>query len=490
MNDIALNNIINRINGDFYVGVVGSVRSGKSSFINKFFELKILPYIKDEFVKNKILDELPQTAAGKAIMTVEPKFVPSTSINVMVDNSISMNVRLVDCVGYVIPSAIGYETDSGPRLVKTPWFDEPIEFKEAANIGTKKVIMNHSNLGIVLTSDGSIGDFTREEYKQIEDEIISKMIELDKPFVVVVNSKEPNSNTAQAVKQEIELAYDISTIVVDVINMTNSDIDKILTIALSEFKIEELSIALPDYISVLGDDIQIKADIDAAINEISNKYTKFKDIKNIEQSLRDTNLFKEVEIDLIEASVGTAQIKLDLDDSNYQVILTDILGSEVVTKADFIKELYEGKKAKKVYDSLGSALQMAKETGYGVSIPSLDEMKLLPPTLVKQSGRYGVKLSAIAPSIHLIKVDVESTFTPIIGSESQSQNLIENLMSDDNNPEEVWNKEIFGKKLSEIVNDGIKAKIYQFPDVSKFKLKKVLDKLINSNSNGVIAIIL
>ena len=258
MNDIALNNIINRINGDFYVGVVGSVRSGKSSFINKFFELKILPYIKDEFVKNKILDELPQTAAGKAIMTVEPKFVPSTSINVMVDNSISMNVRLVDCVGYVIPSAIGYETDSGPRLVKTPWFDEPIEFKEAANIGTKKVIMNHSNLGIVLTSDGSIGDFTREEYKQIEDEIISKMIELDKPFVVVVNSKEPNSNTAQAVKQEIELAYDISTIVVDVINMTNSDIDKILTIALSEFKIEELSIALPDYISVLGDDIQLR----------------------------------------------------------------------------------------------------------------------------------------------------------------------------------------------------------------------------------------
>lgn len=490
MNDVALCNLASRVGNDFYVGVVGSVRSGKSSFINKFFELKILPYIKDDFLHNKIIDELPQCAEGKTIMTVEPKFIPTTAVSIDINEEVKMNVRLVDCVGYVIPEAIGYETQDGPRLVKTPWFDEPIAFKEAALIGTKKVIVNHSNLGIVVTSDGSFSDFTRADYAKIDDEIIPQLIEMDKPFVIVLNTTEPNSKNAKSIKASLEEKYHVSVMAVNVLKMTEEDLNAILTAALNEFKISELSVELPDYIAVLGDDIELKAKIDEAINNVNAHYNRFKDITNICEELKETNLFKEVETTLVDAKVGKACIKLELDDSNYQIIINEILGSEVVTKADFVKELYEGKKAKKIYNNIGSALEMAKETGYGISIPDVDEMKLLPPTVIKQSGRYGVKLSAIAPSIHLIKVDVESSFTPIIGSEAQSQMLIENLVSDNQDMSEVWNKEIFGRRISEIVNDGIKAKIYQMPDKSKARLQNVLDRLVNSTSNGLIAIIL
>ncbi len=490
MNDIALNNLATRVGNDFYVGIVGSVRSGKSSFINKFFDLKVLPYVNDEFVKNKILDELPQCAEGKTIMTVEPKFIPSTTVNINVSDDFNMNVRLVDCVGYVMPNALGYETEDGPRLVKTPWFDEPIAFKEAANIGTKKVVTNHSNLAIVLTADGSFSDFSRQEYAKVEEEIIPQLLELDKPFVIVLNTKDPLGKKAQGIKVELEAKYNVSVVAVNVLKMEAQDLNEIFEKALTEFKISELAIELPDYVEVLDEDIQLKADINAAINSMNTKYSKVKDIQSIVNGLKETNLFKDVNVTLQEPETGRASIKVELDDSNYQNIINEILGSEVVTKADFIKQLYEGKKAKKVYDNIGGALEMAKETGYGISIPSLEEMKLLPPTLVKQNGRFGVKLSAIAPSIHLIKVDVESSFTPIIGSEVQSQMLIENLVTEGADPSDVWNKEIFGRRLSEIVNDGIKAKIYQMPDKSKVRLQNVIDKLVNNSSNGLIAIIL
>lgn len=489
MNDNALNNLTSRMKDDFYVGVVGSVRSGKSSFINKFFELKVLPYLNDEFIKNKIVDELPQTADGKQIMTVEPKFIPSTSLNINVKEDWNFNIRIVDCVGQIIPSATGYSTEDGPRLVKTPWFDDKIPFEDAAKIGTEKVIKNHSNLGIYITSDGSFGEFSRAEYKKVEEDLIPQLMSLEKPFTIVLNTKNPTGKLAQSIKLELEEKYKVVVNALNVIQMTQAEIDQVLSSALGEFPIEDLEIALPEYFAVLGDDIELKKLVDDEISNASNNYNKIKDIAKIQDYLKNTNLFKDVKLDVFSPTDAKVIIEIELKEETYQTILEELLGDKGDSRSAYISYLYECKKLSKTYENLGSALEMAKETGYGISVPQAADMKLLPPQIVKQNGKYGVKLSAIAPSIHLIKVDVESSFTPIIGSEAQSQMMMDNLLNEDIENSEVWNKEFFGRKLSEIVNDGIRAKIYQMPDKSKDKLKNVLDKMINSSHNGLIAII-
>ena len=489
MNEEALANLSSRMQNDFYVGVVGSVRSGKSTFINTFFKLMILPNIHDDFLKHKIVDELPQSAAGKQIMTVEPKFVPSTSLELDV-NDTKLSLRFVDCVGEIIPSSEGYGNDMEPRLVKTPWYDEAIPFKEAASIGTEKVIYNHSNLGIYVTSDGSFGEFKRYDYEVIENSLIPKLKNMDKPFVIVLNTKDPTSKEAINLAKELEERYQVSCVVLSALNMSKEDCNNVLDKALSEFPITDLEISLPDYIDVIGEDVLLKENIMKAIKEVQNKYKKVKDVNNICDELKATGLFSLVKLELLEASTGKALIVLDLDNSKYQEIVNDLLGDYSKSKADFIKYLYNSKKANEVYDQVRGAIEEAKQTGYGMSIPRVSDMKLLTPTVVKKNGMYGVKLSAQAPCIHMIAVDVESSFTPIIGSEEQSKMLIDSFNYSEDNPEDMWNKEFFGRKLFDIVNDGMKSKINQMPDKSKEKIKNVLDKMMNSNHNSLIAIIL
>lgn len=489
MNDIALTNLSSRMKNDFYVGVVGSVRSGKSSFINSFFRLMVLPNVNDEFLKHKILDELPQTAAGRQIMTVEPKFIPSTTLEMNINETL-LNLRFVDCVGEIIPSSEGYGSDLEPRLVKTPWFDDAIPFKEAAQIGTEKVIFNHSNLGIYITSDGSFGDFKRYDYESIENNLIPKMKELNKPFVILLNTKDPKDKNAIDLANEIENKWGTTCLCINAINLTKEDCNNVLSKALEEFPIADLEISLPDYIDVIGDDIKLKANINQVISEVENKYNKVKDVEKICDSLRSSELFSNVQLELLEASSGKASIVLDLDDSKYKEIVDSLLGSNSKTKADFIKYLYTSKKANEVYLQVKEAILEAQETGYGVSVPRIEDMKLLPPSVVKKNGMYGVKLSATAPCIHMIAVDLESSFTPIIGSEEQSKMLMESFTGEDVEDEEVWNKEFFGKKLSDIVNDSMKSKIHSLPEKSKDKIKNVLDKIMNSQRNNLIAIIL
>lgn len=487
MNDEALVNLSNRMKNDLFIGFVGSCRSGKSTLINSFFKLLILPNVEDEFLKHKILDELPQTAEGKQIMTVEPKFIPSTSIELNVNNAV-MNVRFVDCVGEIIPSSEGYGTDEDPRLVKTPWYNEAIPFKEAASIGTEKVIYNHSNLGIYVTSDGSFGEFSRTDYAIVEEKLIPKLKEMNKPFVIVLNTKDPKDAKATALAKDLESKYEVNVVCLSALNMTAEDASSILSKALEEFPISDLEISLPDYIDAIGEDIPLKQQIMTAIKDVEMKYKKVKDISNICKELRNTGQFSDVKLELLEASTGKASIVLDLDDSKYKEIVDTLLGS-CQTRKDFISYLYQSKKANAVYEEVHSAILEAKETGYGVSIPRIEDMELLPPEVVKKNGMYGVKLSAKAPCIHMIAVDLESSFTPIIGSEDQSRMLIDSL-NEDGNQEEVWNKEFFGKKLSDIVNDSMKSKIHGLPDKSKDKIKSVLDKIMNSNHNNLIAIIL
>lgn len=489
MNEEALANLSSRMKNDFYVGVVGSVRSGKSTFINTFFKLMVLPNINDDFLKHKIVDELPQSAAGKQIMTVEPKFVPSTSLELDV-NDTKLTLRFVDCVGEIIPSSEGYGNDLEPRLVKTPWYDEAIPFKEAASIGTEKVIYNHSNLGIYVTSDGSFGEFKRFDYEMIENSMIPKLKMMNKPFVIVLNTKDPKSKNATDLAKELENKYQVSCVPLSAVNMTKEDCNNVLTKALSEFPITDLEISLPDYIDVIGEDIPLKENIMNVIKEVQSKYKKVKDVNNICNELKDSELFSSVKLELLEASTGKAIIVLDLDNSKYQEIVNDLLGDNSSSKASFIKYLYESKKANEVYAQVKVAIEEAKQTGYGMSIPRVSDMKLLTPTVVKKNGMYGVKLAAQAPCIHMIAVDVESSFTPIIGSEEQSKMLIESFNYNEDNTDEMWNKEFFGRKLYDIVNDGMKSKIHQMPEKSKEKIKNVLDKMMNSNHNSLIAIIL
>ena len=487
MNDISLINIANRMKNDFYVGVVASVRSGKSTFINSFFKLMILPNIDDEFLKHKIVDELPQTAAGKQIMTVEPKFIPSTSTTIDIGDT-KVSLRFVDCVGEIIPSSEGYGNDDEPRLVKTPWYDDPIPFKEAAQIGTEKVIQHHSNLGIYVTSDGTFGEFKRKEYELVENNLIPKMKELNKPFVIVLNTKNPTTQESITLAKELEEKWNVGVVVLSAINMTKDDCKKVLTKALDEFPISDLQIALPDYIGVIGDDIEIKKMINDAIKDVEIKYTKVKEVNNICNNLRETDIFSNVTLELFDAATGVATINLELDDQKYNDIVTSLLGDSMNTKADFINFLYKSRKANEVYNQVEEAISEAKESGYGVSVPKLEDMILLPPQVVKKNGMYGVKLAAKTTVIHMIAVDLESSFTPIIGSEEQSKMFMNSLAECDD--EKLWNTEFFGKKLSDIVSESMKLKVNSLPIKSKDKIKNVLDKIMNSNHNNLIAIIL
>lgn len=421
-------------------------------------------------------------------MTVEPKFIPSTTMELNIDDTV-MNLRFVDCVGEIIPSSEGYGTTEEPRLVKTPWYDEAIPFKEAASIGTEKVIYHHSNLGIYVTSDGSFTEFSRAEYEEVEEKLIPKLKQIDKPFVIVLNTKDPKSEKALKLKEQLEDKYGVNVICLSALNMTKEDVENIILKALEEFPIKDLEIMLPDYINALGDDIELKSEIMETIKSVEMKYRKIKDVKNICNELEASNNFSSVNLELFDASTGDAKIVLNLDDSKYNQIVNELLGEEVNTRKDFISYLYKSKKANLVYEDINTAILEAKENGYGVSVPKIKDMKLIPPEVVKRNGLYGVKLAAKAKCIHMIAVDVEASFTPIIGSLDQS-NMLMNSLNENGNEDEIWEKEFFGKKLSEIVNDSMKSKIISLPDKSKDKIKNVLERIMNSNHNNLIAIIL
>jgi len=491
-----MNNVIKdvgyRTNGELYIGVVGSVRSGKSMFIRKFIQTKILPFVEDEEIKNKILDELPQSAEGRTIMTVEPKFVPSTPVQITVDDDLKLNIRMVDCVGYIIESAKGYVNEDGsPRLVKTPWFNENIAFEEAATIGTQKVITNHSHIGILMTSDGSFGEFQRFEYEKVEERIVAEMNELNKPYVIVLNTTEPNSDDVKKLVSHLQEKYNVGVIPINVMDLSNADIDKVLSEALNEFPISKLEMKVPNWMNALDDSLSTKSVFNDAISNVTQNYRKFKDVQNIKSTLSECELFSQVEITNLNSSTGEVEITIDCKDEIYDKVLEEILGKNIDDKGEFIIMLQAFVKAKGEYDKIAQALEMVKLTGYGIATPDVLDMTLDTPEVIKQGSRYGIKLRAIAPSIHLVKVEVESTFEPIIGTEEQSKKLLEKIMSDyDNDPNAMWNSEIFGRRLSEVVNDGIKAKLYLVPENIQSKVKEGLEKIVNKGRGGILAIIL
>ena len=485
-----IKNIALRSGGDIYLGVVGAVRTGKSTFIKRMVETLVVPYIEDEYEKKRTLDEIPQSAQGKTIMTTEPKFIPNQAAKVDIDD-FSCNIRLVDCVGYVIPNAKGASDDNGPRMVKTPWYDEEIPFVEAAEVGTEKVIKDHSTIGIVVTTDASIGEFNRSDYLEAEERVIEELKAIGKPFIVILNTTHPTLPETERLAESIKEAHDVPVLPINVDQMNEREMISILREALYEFPVLEVKVNMPEWIAILNANNHIKQKYIKAIRECVMEVDKLRDIEKITEHFRSNEVIEKAYLSEVDPATGIVTINLEAPSSLYSDVLRDIIKIDVTSKAGLLSLFQDYEEAKNEYDQIKYALKMVKQTGYGVATPTLADMKLDTPEIIKQGPRYGVKLKAVAPSIHMIRVDVNSTFEPIIGSEVQSKELIDYLMRDyENNPSEIWKSEIFGRSLDNIVQEGIQAKINSMPDNIRYKLQQTLTKVVNKGSNNMIAIVL
>ncbi|WP_100331426.1 stage IV sporulation protein A [Bacillus xiapuensis] len=483
--------IAERTGGDIYLGVVGAVRTGKSTFIKKFMEQLVLPNIENEAERARAVDELPQSAAGKTIMTTEPKFVPNQAVSINVDEGLEVNVRLVDCVGYVIPDAKGYEDENGPRMIHTPWFEEPIPFHEAAEIGTRKVIQEHSTIGVVITTDGTVGEIPRENYLDAEERIIAELKEVGKPFIMIVNSARPFHPDTDGLRDSLIEKYDIPVLAMSVESMRESDILNVLREALFEFPVHEVNVNLPGWVMVLEENHWLRGHYQEAIKETVQDIKRLRDVDRVVQLFNDYEFIENAGLAGMDMGQGIAEIDLFAPNDLYDQVLKEVVGVDIRGKDHLLEIMQEFANAKREYDQVSDALRMVKQTGYGVAAPSLADMSLDEPEIIRQGSRFGVRLKAVAPSIHMIKVDVESEFAPIIGTEKQSEELVRYLMQDfEDDPLSIWNSDIFGRNLSSIVREGIQGKLSLMPENARYKLKETLERIINEGSGGMIAIIL
>jgi len=486
-----IESIAKRGNGEIYLGVVGAVRTGKSTFIKRFIENLVVPNIEDEIEKKRCLDEIPQSAQGKTIMTTEPKFVPSSGAKIAVGD-FNANIKLIDCVGYVIPNSNGYEdADGNPRMVKTPWFEDSVPFIEAAEIGTEKVIKDHSTIGIVVTTDGSFGDLKREDYIEAEEKVVTELKSIGKPFIVILNSSKPNSRDTQELSKNLNAAYDVPVLAISIEDMKEPEIVEILKQTLYEFPIMDIKVNIPEWVHVLPKLNEIKSHYLDKIRESITSVNKVRDVEDILNHFTESEFIHKAFISELDSASGTVTVTLDSSDELYQSILKQMMGEAITTKAGLIKIFASYSDGREELDSIKQAIKMAKNTGYGIVYPGLKDMRLETPEIVKQGSRYGVKLKAVASSIHLMKVDVVSTFEPIIGTELQSKELINYLMKDyENDPSSIWKSEIFGRSIDEIVKEGIQAKLSIMPENMRYKLSQTVTKIVNKGSNNLITIVI
>ncbi|MEF7522026.1 stage IV sporulation protein A, partial [Bacillus anthracis] len=471
--------------------VVGAVRTGKSTFIKKFMELVVIPNIENESDRQRAQDELPQSAAGRTIMTTEPKFVPNQAVSIEVDEGLEVNIRLVDCVGYTVPGAKGYEDENGPRMINTPWYEEPIPFHEAAEIGTRKVIQEHSTIGVVITTDGTIGEIPRRDYIEAEERVVNELKEVGKPFIMIINTVQPYHPDTEQLRQSLSEEYDIPVIAMSVESLRETDVYNVLREALFEFPVLEVNVNLPSWVMVLNEGHWLRQSYQEAVQETVKDIKRLRDVDRVVWQFSQYEFIDRASLAGIDMGQGVAEIDLYAPDELYDQILKEVVGVEIRGKDHLLKLMLDLSHAKIEYDQVADALRMVKQTGYGVAAPALADMSLDEPEIIRHGSRFGVKLKAVAPSIHMIKVDVESTFEPIIGTEKQSEELVRYLMQDfEDDPLSIWNSDIFGRSLSSIVREGIQAKLSLMPENARYKLKETLERIINEGSGGLIAIIL
>ncbi len=483
--------IAKRTQGDIYIGVVGPVRTGKSTFIRKFMETLVLPNIDNEFKRDRTRDEIPQSGSGKTIMTVEPKFVPADGVVIELKDAVSLKVRMVDCVGYIVDGALGHEENGKQRLVSTPWSKDAMTFEEAAEIGTKKVIRDHSTIGVVVITDGSVTGIERSNYIEAEERVIDELKSIQKPFVVVLNSMTPKEEKTELLRKELEEKYEVPILPVNVEEMNESDIENILETVLYDFPVNEIRINISKWVEGLEKNHWIKQSIIATLKECIASLQKIRDIDDIINGFKELEFLEGVNVDSVELGEGVINIQLATKQELFYTVLEEKSGFKIEGDSQLLNLVTTLSKVKREYDKIEVALNDAKTFGYGVVAPSLSELSLEEPEIIKQGKQYGVKLKANAPSLHIIKADISTEVSPIVGNQDQGEEMVKYLLNEfEQNPSELWESNMFGKSLNDLVKEQLQSKLYMMPDEIRFKIQKTLQKIINEGSNNIITIIL
>ena len=483
--------ISRRTDGNVYIGVVGPVRTGKSTFIKRFMEQLVLPNIENVYQRERAKDELPQSGSGKTIMTAEPKFVPEDAVEICPDGKSHLSVRLIDTVGYMVDGAIGADEDGQPRMVTTPWLPEQIPMTQAAELGTKKVMDDHSSIGIVMTTDGTITDIPREDYVQAEERAITDMKATGKPFVVLVNSEQPEGERAQLLRREIETCYGVGCMAVNALSMPSEALQQVMERLLCEFPVTELRFFLPDWVTALPDAHPLKAALYSAMLESLSGTEKIREAESAAQKLAELSQVEHFAVDDVDLGTGTISCKLTMPQTLFYQVLSEQSGFNVTDDAELLHLLESLSTVKRSYDKVADALEQVRATGYGIVMPTSEEMKLEVPQIVKKNGSYAVRLRASAPSIHMMRADIQTEISPMVGDERQSEDLINYLLSEyENDTEKLWQSNLFGKSLFDLVNDGMSAKLKRIPEDACMKLKDTLTRILNESSGGLICIIL
>ncbi len=491
MNNDIYRDIARRTDGDIYIGVVGPVRTGKSTFIKQFMEALVIPNIESDFRRERAVDELPQSAGGRTIMTTEPKFIPEEAVEICIDDSIRFNVRMIDCVGYIIPSAIGYIENEAPRMVQTPWFSDPVPFNMAAEVGTQKVINEHSTIGLVVTTDGTITDLPRDEYAECEERIIGELQDIGKPFVCLLNTTHPHSKETKALCENLSEKYSAAVIPVNCLELGEDDIKAILSQVLSAFPVREISIEMPRWIAALDKGHWLKDDIFGLIKDKAEGVRAVRDIKTCAESFCECEHIINSRVLSVDLGSGSAVIEVTTDKNLFFRIIGEATGLEITGESDLMPQILELVRIKKRFAKFSEALEQVEQTGYGIVMPSIDELTLDEPEIIKQGGKYGVRLKATAPSIHMLKANIEAEVSPIVGSEKQSEELVLYMLNDfEESPEKIWDSNIFGKSLHELVGEGLHNKLAKMPDEARAKLSETVERMINEGCSGLICVIL
>lgn len=483
--------IAERTDGDIYIGVVGPVRTGKSTLIKRIMDLLVLPNMDNEFEKERSRDEIPQSGAGRTIMTTQSKFVPNEAVKIAVRENANLNIRMVDCVGYLVKGAIGHMEGEAQRMVRTPWYDYDIPFEEAAEIGTRKVIKDHSTIGLVVTTDGSITDIPRSSYIEAEERVVRELKQIDKPFVMVLNSKYPYEENTVKLRDALEEKYNVPVLALDALNLEENDIYEILSNVLFEFPITEIKLDSPKWIYSLDEDHWLINHIISSFTEATSEIARVREIEGLADRIKESDFVKEARVDNINLGTGHISVRLEPKEGLFYKVLGEECGFEIKGDYQMIGLMKQLAHAKKEYDRLEEALKDVRETGYGLVPPTMDELTLEEPEIIKQGGRFGVRLRASAPSLHLMRADIETEVSPIVGTEKQSEELVKYLLDEfETDPSKLWDSNIFGKSLHELVNEGLSNKLMRMPEDAQLKIQETLQRIINDGSGGLICIIL
>ena len=489
--DLVYNDIKTRTNGEIYIGVVGPVRVGKSTFITEFMKKLVLPNIEGSYSKERTLDELPQSAEGKTIMTTQPKFVPDEAVKIKVAGNVDMKVRLIDCVGYLVSGALGHEENDKPRKVKTPWSNELMPFEKAAEFGTEKVIKEHSTVGLVVTTDGSVTDIPRDNYVEAEARVVNEMRACGKPFVMILNCKNPNSAESKKLANSLSEKYNTSVVAVNALELKDNDIDRIFEKLLLEFPVTSIKIKMPKWLQSLNYEDEIIQEICGEVKTIAGQINKLGDIKDTQIAFATSESFDPITFSNIEMGEGVIKLDVIPKENLFYSVLSKACGFDIKDDYELINYIKDLAIAKIEYDKIKDALEGVKDTGYGIVSPKKEDFVLTEPEVVKQGSRYGVKIRATAPSLHIMRVDVNTEVTPLVGTEAQSQDLVKDLIERiDDNPDGIWDTNILGKSLSSLIGDNINNKLIMMPVDAQNKMKKTLGRIVNEGKGGVICILL